>query len=89
MALNIYLPSALIGFLCLLLSFPMGMKADLEFNAKCELPCIPMYCITTGDTRLPEEMVFAVTILAPRSVSNSMEVRATAMKSWQGYKRTK
>lgn len=51
-ALNIYLPSALIGFLCLLLSFPMGMKADWEFNAKCKLPCIPMYCSTTRDTRL-------------------------------------
>lgn len=48
MTLNIYLPSELIGFLCLLMSFPMEMKVDSEFNAKCELACIPMYCITTG-----------------------------------------
>lgn len=46
MALNIYLSPALIGFLCLLLSFPMGMKADLKFNAKLELFSISMYSIT-------------------------------------------
>lgn len=46
MALNIYLSPALIGFLCLLLSFPMGMKVDVKFSAEGELPYISTCCVT-------------------------------------------
>ena len=47
MALNIYLSPPLIGFLCLLLSFPMGMKVDVKFSAEGELPYISTCCVTT------------------------------------------
>lgn len=65
MALNIYLSPALIGFLCLLLSFPMGMKVDLKFNAKWD----PFPCTLSqhGNFIIPCEMV-TMTILPSRPV---------------------
>lgn len=56
----------------------MGMKVDLEFSAKWELPRIPMYCII-GEHHITEWDGAYYDHTATKACVHGMDVRTTAM----------
>lgn len=70
----------------------MGIRVDLELGAKWELSCIPMRVHNNrGEEEHPITLWDGVYYDPPatKACAHGTDVRTTAMKCWQGYKRTK